>query len=235
MIANITEAQRRALRTAGWLYLLLTLIAPFGLLYIPNTLIVQGDAAATAAQLRASASLLRFGIGSELFHQTIMVFLVMALYRLFRPVDEHQARMLVILGALVSVPIMFLNVVNEIAALVLVSGAQFLSVFPQNQLDALALFFIRLHGQGVDVAAVFWGLWLFPFGILVLRSGFVPRNLGWLLFVAGTAYLVNSFFVLVAPKYANTVSQVAVIFELGELPIVVWLFFAGLRERRRKT
>lgn len=79
-----------------------------------------------------------------------------------------------ILGALVSVPIMFLNVLSEIAALILVSGADFLSVFDKPELDALALLSLRLHGQGIIIASIFWGLWLFPFGILVIRSRFIP-------------------------------------------------------------
>jgi len=109
---------------------------------------------------------------------------------------------------LVSVPITFLNVLNEIAALILVSGAEFLSAFQKSQLDALALLFIRLHSDGVQIVAIFWGLWLFPFGILVIRSGFIPRILGILLFIAGSGYVASSFTTLVLPQYRNFVDQV---------------------------
>jgi hypothetical protein len=163
----------RQARIAGSLYLLLALTAPIGLLYVPGKLFVSGNATATADNIRASEGLLRIGIASELIHQTIAVFLVLALYRLFKTVDEALAKQVVILGALVSVPIMFVNVLNEIAALVLVSGADFLSVFAKPQLDALAYLFFRLHDQGIFLASIFWGLWLFPFGMLVLRSGFI--------------------------------------------------------------
>ena len=139
---------------------------------------------------------------------------------------------MVILGALVSVPIVFLNVLNEIAALILVSGASFLSVFQRPQLDALAYLFLRLHGQGIQVAAVFWGLWLFPFGMLVIRSGFIPRVLGVLLMIAGVAYLASSFASLMAPRYAAVVGQYAMILEIGELPIVFWLLIWGARAPR---
>ena len=157
---TISESQCKAARVAAVLYLLL-LTAPIGLIYVPSKLIVSGDATATADRLRASESLLRIGIGSELFHQAIAIFLVLALYRLFKAVNETLAKQVVILGALVSVPIVFVNVLNEIAAQVLVSGADFLSVFEKPQLDALAYLFLRLHSRGLTVVSVFWGLWLF--------------------------------------------------------------------------
>lgn len=168
------KSTRQQARRAGLLYVILALIAPIGLLYVPGKLVVSGNATATADNIRASEGLLRIGIASELVHQAIAVFLVLALYRLFEPVDENLARQVVILGALVSVPIMFVNVLNDVAALVLVSGADFLSVFEKPQLDALAYLFLRLHDQGITVASVFWGLWLLPFALLVIRSGFIP-------------------------------------------------------------
>lgn len=230
-ISTIDESQCKAARVAGVLYLLIAITAPIGLMYVPGKLIVPGDATATADRLRASESLLRLGIGSELFHQAIAIFLVLALYRLFKGVDEKQAVLMVILGALVSVPIMFLNVLNEIAALVLVSGAEFLSVFDKRQLDALAYLSLRLHDQGIVVAAIFWGLWLFPFGLLVIRSGFIPRLLGVLMMIAGVGYLASSFTSLLLPQYGALVGQVALILEMGELPIIFWLLIWGTRLR----
>jgi len=229
MTIGLDESQRKALRTAGLLYLLMAITAPIGLMYVPSTLIVPGDAAATADLIRASEWLLRIGIGSELFHQAIAVFLVLALYRLFKAVNEEHARLMVILGALVSVPIMFLNVLNEVAALILVSDADFLSVFEKNQRDALAFLFLRLHGEGINVASIFWGLWLFPFGILVIRSGFIPGFLGILLFIAGSGYLASSFTSVILPQYADLVGQFALVLGVGELPIIFWLFIKGLR------
>jgi len=211
MTISIDESQRKALRAAGLLYLLMAITAPIGLMYVPGKLIVSGDATATAENIRGSEWLLRLGIGSELFHQAIAVFLVLALYRLFKPVNEQHAKLLVILGALVSVPIMFLNVLNEIAALILVNGADFLSAFEKSQLDALALLFLRLPDQRINGASIFWGPWLFPFGILVIRSGFIPRLLGVLLFIAGSAYLASSFTSLILPQYAQLVGQFAMV------------------------
>ena len=220
---------KKQARVAGLWYLVLAITAPIGLFYVPGQLIVSKDATATADNIRASGWLLRIGLGSELFHQVICVFLVLALYRLFKPVSKTHARQLVILGALVSVPIVFLNVLNEIAALILVSGADYLSVFDKRQLDALAYLFLRLHGQGILIASVFWGLWLFPFGTLVVRSGFIPRLLGILLFLAGAGYLIASFNILVVPQLPRVVGQLAGILELGEVPIILWLLIWGAK------
>lgn len=226
--SSINQSQFKALRSAALLYLLLILSAPIGLLYVPGTLIVSGDATATADRIRASEWLLRTGIGSELFHQTIAIFLVLALYRLFKPVSEQHAKLVVVLGALVSVPIMFFNVLNEIAALILVNGPDFLSAFSRSQLDALALLFLDLHEQGTQIVQIFWGLWLFPLGILVIRSGFIPRLLGILLFIAGTGLLAGSFTSLMLPQYGVLFGQIAMVLDFGEFPIIFWFFMKAL-------
>jgi hypothetical protein len=227
---DVSSTKQQA-RAAGLLYLLIAVTAPVGLLYVPGKLIVQGNATATADNLRASGWLLRIGIASELVHQVLGIFLVLALYRLFKAVNENHARQLVILGALVSVPIVFVNVLNELAALTLVSGPDFLSVFDKPHLDALAYLFLRLHSRGITVASIFWGLWLFPFGRLVIRSGFIPRLLGILLMIAGTAYLAAAFATLVLPQYAPLVAQIALPLEAAELPIIFWLVIWGAKPR----
>ncbi len=230
-VSAINESQCRAARVAAVLYVLMVLTAPFALIYVPSKVMVPGDASATADSLRASEFLLRLGIGSELFHQAVAIFLVLALYRLFKPVNEKLAVLVVILGAVVSVPIAFLNVVSEIAALILVSGADFLSVFGRQELDALAYLFLRLHEEGLVVTSIFWGLWLFPFGMLVIQSGFVPRVLGVLLIVAGSAYLASSFASLVLPRYAGLVDRFTMVLAFGELPFTLWLWIWGVRLR----
>jgi hypothetical protein len=197
--------------------------------YVPGKLYVRENATATADHIRDSELLLRIGISSELLHEALWVFVLLALYRLFKPVNENHARQMLILGALVSVPIVFVNVLNEIAAMWLVSGADFLAVFNKKQLDALAFLFYRLHGQGLNVASVFWGLWLFPFGTLVIRSGFIPRLLGLLLILAGVGYVTSSFTTLLFPQFKGTVDSIAGILEFGEVPIIFWLLIWGAK------
>jgi len=224
----VDTIKKRA-RHAGLLYFALSVIAPFGLLYVPGKLIVHGDATATAANLRAHETLLRLGMASELGHQAIGIWLAMALYSLFKGVDRRQAQMLVILGALVSVPIMFLNEVNDVAALTLAKGGGFLTVFSPPQLDALSYLFVRMHSWGVTIASIFWGLWLFPFGILVIRSGFIPRWLGWSLFAAGASYTVDAAHWVLAPGAWPVLGQVTDILRVAEVPIIFWLLIWGAR------
>jgi hypothetical protein len=225
----MNSTKKRA-RIAGLLYLLASIIGFPGLIYVPGKLIVSEDATATANHITASETLLRFGIASELTSFIIFIFVVLALYRLFKTVSEKYAVAMATL-LLVSIPISLLNVLNEIAALVLVSGAGFLSAFEKGQLDALAYLFLRLHGQGFVVAEIFWGLWLFPFGVLVIRSGFIPRFLGVLLFIAGSGYLASSFTSLLLPSYRHLVDQFAMVLTAGELPIIFWLLIWGAKDQ----
>ena len=224
------NSTKKQARFAGLLYLLASLIGCFGLIYVPGKLIVRGDATATANHIRASETLFRLGIATELFGFTMFIFVVLALYRLFKGVNEKHALAMAIL-LLVSIPISLLNVLNDIAALILVSGADFLSVVDKGQLDALAYLFIRLHGQGFVVAQIFWGLWLFPFGILVIRSGFIPRVLGILLFIAGFGNVASSFTSLFPLPYASLVDRFASVLTAAELPIIFWLLIWGAKDQ----
>src|SRR5205809_699614 len=139
------DSIKKTARWAGFLYLVASIPAPIGLLYIPAKLVVSGNATATADRIRASEALWRIGIGCELLSQTLFIFVVLALYRLFKEVDAKNARMMVVLGGLVSVPIMFVNEVAKLAALTLVKGPAFLSAFDRPQLDALAYLFLRVN------------------------------------------------------------------------------------------
>ena len=218
-----------AARDAGLLYLLVAITGAFGLIYIPAAFTVPGDVTATAGRIRAAELLFRLGIVSELIAATAFIFLVLALYRLLKGVNEKHAALMVTL-VLVSVPISFFNVLNEIAVLILLSGADFLSVFAPHQLDALVAVFLSLHRHGFLVAEIFWGLWLFPFGVLVFKSGFLPRILGVLLIIACFAYLAASVTALLWPRYARIVSLLASAPEAaGELPIILWLLIKGAK------
>ena len=218
---------KKATRTAGLLYLSLVVTFPFSLIYVPSTLFIFGDATATADNIRNSELLFRAGIASGLVANVLFVFLVLALYRLLNEVSRKQAVLMVILVVL-AVSLAFGNSFNLIAALVVLSGAEFLSVFDKPQLDALAYVFLRLHSQALQAIQIFWGLWLFPFGLLVYQSRFIPKVLGVLLLIAGSAYLASSFVSVVLPQYKDTVSPLISILILGEVPIIFWLLFLGL-------
>jgi hypothetical protein len=216
-------------RVAGFLYLLLVVLAPLRLMYVPSTLFVRGNATATANNIAAHELLFRLGIVSDLLCGTLLIFLALALYRLLKGVDQNYAVLMVILGGLMPATVDFLNVVNDAAVLVLVRGADFLSVFDKPQRDALAMLFIRLHHQEVVAAEILWGLWLFPLAILVCRSRFLPRFLGVWLIINGFAYLTISFTGLLLPQYEDMVSNVAFPALLGEMAIMLWLLIKGVK------
>ena len=170
----------------------------------------------------------RIGLLSALVGQILFIFLVVTLYELFKDVDKKQARLMVVLVC-VGVAAEIVNLANRTAPLVLLSGADFLSVFTKPQLDALALGFIRLGNNLGQLLTAFWGLWLFPFGILVMRSGFFPRLLGILLLVAGFGYVTSSVTAIVLPAYSEIVSQIMTPLYFGELAIVIWLPVMGAK------
>jgi Domain of unknown function (DUF4386) len=216
-------------RIAGSWYLLLAITGAFSYQFLPS-LIVNGDAAATARNILASESLLRLSILSELVETVASIFLVLALYRLLKDVNRDYASLMVILGALVSVPIYFMNVLNEYAALSFLSGDSYLGSFSRSQLDSLALVFLNLHSQGIAVGQIFAGLWLFPFGLLVYKSRFIPRILGIFLMINGFAYLGISLTSILSLPFATTIDLVLFLPQaLGELSMVAWLLIKGVR------
>ena len=223
------SSTRNAGRVAGFLYLLLVVFAPLRLIYIPGKLFVHGNATATANNIVAHELLFRLGIVADLFCGTILIFLVLALYRLLKGVDQNLVMLMVIVGGVLPAAIDFLNVLNDAAALGLVRGADFLSVFDKPQRDALAMLFLRLHHQEIVAAEILWGLWLFPLAILVYRSRFLPRFLGVWLIVNGFAYVIMSFTGLLLPQYEDMVSNIAFPALLGEMAFMLWLVIKGAK------
>ncbi len=225
----------RDARVAGFLYLLLTLAGLFALEYVPSTLFVTGNATATAHNIATHETLFRLAIVSELVAIVLELIVALVLYRLFKGVDQTQAALLVILGGFIPVPIYFLNALNYVAALILVRGADFLTVFSPAQRDALAMLFLRLHHYELLASFIFAGLWLFPFGILVFKSGFLPRILGIWLIVNGFAYLAITFSGFLLPQYADAVGSIASPILFGEMAIMLWLVIMGARTKRAGT
>jgi Domain of unknown function (DUF4386) len=218
----------KAARIAGAVYLSMALTAPFSLIYIPTKLIVRGDATATANNILTHETLFRLGIVADLFSAVIFICVGMALYRLLSSVDKTWARLMVAL-VLVSAAVGFLNALHNVAALILCRGGDFLAVFEKPQRDALAMLFLRLHGQGTFMNEIFWGLWLFPFGLLVMRSGFLPRILGVWLVLNCFAYLALSLTALLFPPYYDAAFRISMPVLFGELAITLWLLIKGAK------
>jgi hypothetical protein len=215
-------------RFAGLLYLLTSIVGFFAMGYVPSKLIVHGNAAATAGNISASETLFRLGIAGELLGQAGFIFVALALYHLLKGVNRRHASLVVLL-IVVSIPIAFLNELNSIAALLLVRGADFLSMFEKPQRDALAMLFLNLHHHGFVVAEIFWGLWLFPLALLVYRSRFLPRFLGVWLALAGVAWVILSLTGILLPQYQNKVDTYSQPFFFGEIVFMLWLVIKGAR------
>jgi hypothetical protein len=210
------------------LYVLTSFVGFFAMGYVPSKLIVHGNAAATASNIAASETLFRLGIAGELIGQAGFIFVALALYELLKGVNRRHASLMVIL-IVAPIPITFVNELNSIAALVLVRGADFLSIFEKPQRDALAMLFLNLHHHGFVVAEIFWGLWLFPLGLLVYRSRFLPRFLGVWIILAGFAWVVLSLTGILLPQYQDNVDTYAQPAFFGEIAFMLWLLIRGAR------
>jgi hypothetical protein len=218
----------KAARIAGAIYLSMVFTAPFSLIYVPSKLIVRGNAAATADNIMAHETMFRLSIFGDLIGQVIFVCLAIALYRLLSSVNKTWAALMVGF-VLVSAAVGFLNTLNNIAAVILFRGGEFLTVFDKPQRDALGMLFIRLHSQGIFIDEIFWGVWLFPFGLLVFRSGFLPRFIGVWLMINCFGYVALSVIALFFQPYYNTAFKMLQPVLFGELVVMLWLLIKGAK------
>jgi len=224
------NSTKKTARIAGFLYLVNGVTGFFSIIYLPSKLFVSGNAAATAHNILASERLFRFGIASEVICAVEYIYLLWVLYRLLSGVSKTHASLMVILGV-AFVPIMCMNAIIDIAALMLLRGADFLPVFNQLQRECLAMLFLSVRRYGYDVGWIF-GLALFHFGVCVWKSGFLPRFLGALLMAACFGYLAVSLSQFLVPSYANIVGRLANIpLAFGEPATILWLLIRGAKDQ----
>ncbi len=222
----MSQIQRNA-RFAGALYLLLAVVAGTGM-FLPR-LYMRGDAAATAAAIAASEFLFRASITTSLAGDILFLCVGVALYRLFHE-TSHTAATFMMALVVASASIGFVNNLHQVAALVLYHCGDLLSGFTTAQMNGLAMFFLRLHGAGVYVVSMFWGLWLFPLAWLIVRSRLIPKVLAILLVIAGVAYVATSLTYLLFPQYLATAMRLTILPKFaGELPFMFWLLIAGAK------
>ncbi|MCK5675365.1 MAG: DUF4386 domain-containing protein [Spirochaetales bacterium] len=215
---------KKTARIAGLLYMLLIPLGVFGMLYVPKTLFVPGDIAATVSNIMTNQMLYRISIVSALLTQVVQIFVVLYLYKVLKPVNKTHALYMVVL-ILVAVPIAMLNELNQFAVLLLLNGPDFLTFFTSDQTQTLVGLFLDLRQSGIFIAEIFWGLWLFPMGYLVFKSGYLPRIIGVLLIVACFGYLIDSFMFFFVPDFGITFSEFTF---LGELLMILWLLIKGV-------
>lgn len=219
---------RKTARLAGILYFVMSILMIFSFLYAPAAFIVNGDPAATAHKIIEGEQMYRLTILASLVSQVLFIVVALTLYHLFRDVDRWMARLMAVLVC-VGVACDLVVVANRMAPLDLLIGNDFLSVFTRPQLEALSLAFLYLGGNLSVLLTSFWGLWLIPFGILTIKSGFFPKILGILLMLAGVGYIVTCLAFFVAPTQMGLVRQIMTPLYFGEVPIILWLMVVGAK------
>lgn len=220
---------KRTARRTGWLYLLFALTAVYGFLFVQPKILVSGNAVATANNMLANEALYRSCVAMGLVTDVLFVVVVLSLYQLLHEVNRQQARLmagLVFLG----VPVSFVSSALKFSALLLVKDG-LLPSFPLQQTQELAVTLIKISGYCSQLTTVLWGLWLLPLGLLVYRSGFIPRLLGVLLLLNGVGYVVGCFTYLLFPSAMATVSRIIFpTYFVGEIPLILWLIIVGAKD-----
>jgi len=218
-------------RVAGLWYLLLIVLGPLRLIYIPSTLFVAGNATATVNNIAAHEMLFRLGIAADLAAAVVLIFVTLAFYRLFAGVDRNLAVLVVIFGGVMPALIYFVGVVSDFGVLDVVRGADYLSVFDKPQRDGLAMLFLKLRDHQNTAAEVLWGVWLLPLALLVYRSRFLPRFLGVWLALGGIAYLALSLTGVLWPQYQGQAFTISQPFTFSEVALTLWLLIKGAQPR----
>jgi len=221
-----TKEIKKTARIAGFLYVIMIPFAIFGIQWAAS-LTVPGDAATTASNIMANELLFRLSIVSSLIVQVGHILLVLVLYKLLKPVNKNYALLMVIF-MLVGVPIAMLSELNKFAALLLLSGADYLTAFTADQLQALVPLFLDLREHGINIATIFWGLWLFPMGYLVFKSGYIPRILGVWLILGGFGYLIYVVTFIFFPSFEPIGGIISTITGMGEIVFGLWLLIKGV-------
>jgi hypothetical protein len=220
-------------RIAGILTLLIVVIGPFSMIYIPSTLVVPGDAAATVSHIMASEGLFRFGIASDAIIFLIEIVLTVLLYVLLRPVSKTLS-LVAAFSRLAMTVIQGINLLNHFVVLLLLSGAGYLAVFAPNQVQALTLLFLNAHENVILIWGLFFSLHLFVFGFLVYKSGYIPKIIGVLLLVAGLSYLIQGFGNILFPQYKEIFTSIGFLSSI-EIALPLWLLIKGVNiEQRQK-
>jgi len=224
------NSTKKLARTVGILYVLISIPGIFGLLYVPSVLVVRGDAAATARKILASETLFRAGIVADLLGQAAFILVALLLYRLLKGVDKKLAALMVIL-LVVQIPLAFAAEVHRLGVLELLDGAGPAAALGEAQRNAQMMLSLASFSNGMLVTEIFMGLWLFPLGILIWRSGFLPRFLGVLLFLAAFAYLADTLTWQLLPAYGHAVGRIAGRLRPPELATPLWMLILGAKDR----
>jgi len=223
--------QRNA-RLAGVLYLVITVFAVVAHMYIPSTLIVPGDAAATVENITQSEMLFRVGsVGSELIILLSELVLAILLYVLLKPVNKTLS-LIAAVSRLIMTTIHGFNLINYFFILTLVSGAGFLSGFGAGQINSLVMLFLEAHSYGFTIGIAFLTIHVLLLGYLIIKSGYFPKILGILFLIAGLGYVIDSFSLLLLPGYTTTPIYIAIPIAISEIAFPLWLLIKGVNKEK---
>lgn len=228
------NSKKNIARMAGLLYLVLALVGPFSLMYVPTTLVVPGDAAMTAGNIMASEGLFRIGLVGEAAIFLVEVVLTVLLYVLLKSVSETFS-LIAALSRLSMAIIQGINMLFGFSTLLLLSGAGYLTVFEPQQLHALVLLILDVRQVGALVWGAFFGLHLLILGSLLIKSGYVPRILGFMVTIASFGYLINSFGNFLFPEYQATFEMIVIVFAvIPEISLTLWLLIRGVQVQQQE-
>jgi hypothetical protein len=194
-------------------------------------LIVFGDAIATANNILASEWLFRIGFVSDILAGVLFLLTAWALYVLLKPVNENIALLFVLLN-LSGVAVQCMNMLNLFGAVLLLNGSDYLNVFPSDQLQALAMFFLNLYKNGFMIAQFFYAAWLFPLGYLVFKSGYLPKILGVILMIECIGWLMYPLQFFLFPAYEVISYLSFAVGFIGEFGLALWLLIKGVNEQK---
>jgi len=227
------NSTKKTARLAGLFWLLAAVTGGFGLFYIRSYVIVPGDAAATVANIRAAEFLYRAAIVGTLLSQVFLFFFGLTLFRLFKEVHKGLATGL-LTAIMLTVGIAVVNTLNHFGALLVSSQPDYLRVFNPEQLNALTMIFLRLaNGFGQGLLEIFWVLYFFPFGLLVIKSKYLPKILGILLMTMSVGYAINILDKFLIPQFHPLLfTRLAMTLGgLGGVLTMLWLLIKGAKHQ----
>jgi hypothetical protein len=222
---------KKTARIAGFLYLSYIVVTAIANVVGRKGIIVDGDSAATAANILAKGMAFRIGFVSDILAGILFLLSAWALYALLKPVNKNIA-LLFLLVNLGGVAVQCINMLNLFSAALLLNGADYLKVFQAGQLQALAMFFLDLYKNGFMIAQFFFGVWLFPLGYLVFKSGYLPKALGIVLMVECFGWLMYPFQFFLFPGFVELTYLSFAVGFIGEFSLTLWLLIMGAKEQK---
>ncbi len=228
-----TNSIQKTARVAGLLYLFIAVCGGFAFFAGYETLIVAGDAAATANKLLKSESVFRLGMAGDAFTFLGEIVLTVLLYNMFKPVNKTYS-LVAAFSRLAMTAMIGVNLLNKLIALHLLSGADYLAVFTSGQLQALMLLFLNAYGYGSLIWGIFFGLHLLIIGYLIFKSTYFPKVLGLLLIFASLGYWIDSFGNMLLPQYDAIYTVIVLSTASAELVFAFWLLIKGVNVEQWK-